>query len=252
VSERPPIKLILGSLLRADWILMFKTRRSLLLSIAVPIILLVITDKGKTTQNVGGARFIVGLCISYGLLSTALLGYSILTSQDRERGVFQRLRVTPAPTWAIMGSRLAVRLLACLIISLVTVIVGSQIHHLALGAGSYVLVLAVSLLAGAVYLSIGQAVVALVRSADTVNATARILYIVLIFLGILGLANALGSTFDTIAKWSPVGIVMTLFAAVMKLSTWGARDTESILAAFGYILAFTTLGVRWFHWDARQ
>ncbi len=251
MSERPPIKLIVGSLLRADWILMFKTRRSLILSIAVPIILLLITDKGATTSNVGGARFIVGLCICYGLLSTALLGYSILTAQDRERGVFQRLRVTPAPTWAIMGSRLAVRLLACLIIALVTVIVGSQMHHLALNAGSYVLVLAVSLLAGAMYLSIGQAVVALVRSADTVNATARILYIALIFLGILGLANQLGATFDSIAKWSPVGIVMTLFAAVMKLSTWGARDTESILAALGYIVVFTTLGVRWFLWDAR-
>lgn len=252
ISTRPQLQLIIRSLLRADGIMLFKGRRSLILSIALPIILLVISDKGKLTNNVGGGRFIVGLCICYGLMSTALMGYSVLTAQDRERGVFQRLRVTPAPTWAIMVSRLAVRLLASLIIALVVVIVGSQMHKLKLGFGSYVLVLAVSVLAGAVFLSIGQALVGLVRSADTVNAAARILYIALIFLGVLGLSGGLGATFETISKWTPVGITMTLFAGVMKLSAWGARDSESILAAVGYVVVFTAIGVRWFQWDSRQ
>ncbi|MGD0198678.1 MAG: ABC transporter permease [Solirubrobacteraceae bacterium] len=250
-SARPQLQLILKSLLRADAIMLFKGRRSLILSIALPIILLVITDKGKLTTNVGGGRFIVGLCICYGLMSTALMGYSVLTAQDRERGVFQRLRVTPAPTWAIMTSRLAVRLLASLIIALVVVIVGSQMHKLHLSIGEYVLVLAVSVLAGAVFLSIGQALVALVRSADTVNAAARILYIGLIFLGVLGLSGALGSTLDSISTWTPVGITMTLFAGVIKLSAWATNDTESVLAAIGYVVVFTAIGVRWFKWDSR-
>jgi ABC-2 type transport system permease protein len=244
--------LIMKSLLRADGIMLFKGRRSMILSIALPILLLVITDHGKLTTNVGGGRFIVGLCICYGLMSIALMGYSVLTAQDRERGVFQRLRVTPAPTWAIMVSRLAVRLVASLIIALVVVIVGAQMHKLQLGIGSYLLVLAVSVLAGAVFLSIGQTLVALVRSADTVNAAARILYIGLIFLGVLGLSGALGATLDSISTWTPVGITMTLFAGVMKLSAWGATDTESVLAAIGYVVVFTAIGVRWFQWDGRQ
>jgi len=251
-TDRPPLQLILRSLLRADGIMLFKGRRSLILSIALPIILLFITNHGKLTNNVGGGRFIVGLCICYGLMSTALMGYSVLTAQDRERGVFQRLRVTPAPTWAIMVSRLAVRLVASLIIALVVVVVGSQMHKLHLGLGSYVLVLAVSILAGAVFLSIGQALVALVRSADTVNAAARILYIGLIFLGILGLSGALGPTLDAVSKWTPVGITMTLFGGVMKLSAWSTTDTETILAAIGYVVVFTGIGVRWFRWDAQQ
>lgn len=249
---RPSLKVILGSLLRADGIMLFKTRRSLFLSIALPIVLLVLWSSGKATHQLGGARFVVGLCITYGLMSTALLGYAILTAQDRERGVFQRLRVTPAPIWAIMLSRLATRLLACLVIALVVVIVGASMHNLQLDVGQYALVLLISLLGGAVYLSIAQALVGLIRSADTVNGAARILYIVLIFLGILGLSGALGTTLDSVSTWSPVGAVMTLFAGVIRLSSWSATDSEAILACVGYIVFFTAIGVRWFQWDARE
>ena len=72
----------------------------------------------------------IGLAITYGLLSTSLLGYAITIARDREKGVFQRLRVTPAPTWTIMTSRLAMQAIANLIIAIVVVIVGTRIHHI--------------------------------------------------------------------------------------------------------------------------
>ena len=56
------------------------------------------------------------------------------------KGVFQRLRVTPAPTWTIMTSRLAVQVVANLIIAVVVLVIGSAIHHLSLDVGQYALV----------------------------------------------------------------------------------------------------------------
>ena len=108
-------------------------------------------------------------------MSTSILGYALTVARDREQGVFQRLRVTPAPTWTIMASRLAMQVLANLMIALVVVIVGTRIHHISLSAGKYGLVLLVSILGGAVFLSIGQALVGLVKSADSVNAAGRVL-----------------------------------------------------------------------------
>lgn len=104
---------------------------------------------------------LIGLAITLGLLSLSIIGYGLNMARDREQGVSQRLRVTPAPTWTIMGSRLATQMVADLAIALVVVIVGSVVHHLALSFGQYVLVLLVSLLGGAVFLSIGQALVGL-------------------------------------------------------------------------------------------
>jgi ABC-2 type transport system permease protein len=251
ITAAPNRRLIFTSLLRADFIVLLKNRRSLVLSILLPYIILVSTNSNKGTANLGGALFVIGLSITFGIASTSIMGYSLAVARDREKGVFQRLRVTPASTWAIMASRLSLQILANLIIALVVLILGCRIHHLSLSAGQYGLVLLISILGGTMFLCIAQALVALVKSSDTVTATARLIYIALIFLGLLGQSGSLGHAWDTAAKWSPVGTVMTLFAGVLKLSAWNARDLESLLVVIGYIVVFAVVGIRWFQWEVR-
>jgi ABC-2 type transport system permease protein len=250
-TAAPNTRLILTSLLRADFIVFLKNRRSLLMSILLPYLILVSTNSKTGTADLGGSLFIIGLSITYGIASTSIMGYPLAVARDREKGVFQRLRVTPASTRAIMGSRLLVQVVANLIITLVVVILGSQIHHLSLSVGQYALVLLISILGGVMFLCIGQALVALIKSSETVNSTARLLYIGLILLGLLGQGGSLGQTWDTVARWSPVGTVMTLFAGVLNLSAWNGRDVESLLAAVAYSVVFAAVGIRWFQWEVR-
>jgi ABC-2 type transport system permease protein len=247
----PRLQLVLTSLLRADFAVFLKNRRALVISALLPLFLLLTTNSSKATHSFGGAVFIIGLAITYGLVSTSLIGYALTVARDREKGVFQRLRITPAPTWTIMSSRLAMQSVTNLIIALVVVIVGTRMHNVSPSAGQYALVLLVSLLGGAVFLSLGQALVGLVKSADTVQAVARVLFAILIILGTLGQSGALGSFWGDVARWSPVGTVMTLFAGVLDLSAWYSRDTVSLLVCLGYIVVFAGLGIRWFQWDAR-
>jgi ABC-2 type transport system permease protein len=141
--------------------------------------------------------------------------------------------------------------IANLIIALAVVIVGTRMHHVSPSIGQYLLVLAVSILAGAVFLAIGQALVGLVRSADTIQAVARVLFAVLILLGTLGQSGALGNFWQSVSHWSPVGVAMTLFAGVLKLSAWDGRDSLSIIVSFGYIVIFAGIGIRYFQWDAQ-
>ena len=247
----PPLRLVLSSLLRADFAVLLKNRRALLISTILPLFILFTTNSDKATKHFGGALFVIGLAIAYGLVSASILGYALAVARDREQGVFQRLRVTPAPTWTIMTSRLAIQALANLLNTIIVVIVGTRLHHISLSLGQYCLVLAVSVIGGAVFLSIGQALVGLMKSADSVNAASRVLVIGLILLGTFGQSGALGATWESIAQWSPVGAVMTLFAAVLHLSSWYSHDTLTLLACGGYIVVFAAIGVRWFQWDAR-
>lgn len=228
-----------------------KHRRALIVSLLLPVFLLLSTSGNKATHNFGGSVFIIGLAIAYGQLATSILGYALTVARDRETGVFQRLRVTPAPTWTIMSSRLAMQSGANLIIALVVVIIGTRIHRISPSAGQYALVLLVSILGGAVFLSIGQALVGLVKSADTVQAIARVLFAALILLGTLGQSGALGGLWGSVARWSPVGTVMTLFAGVLNLSAWHARDTLALAVCCAYIVVLAGIGIRWFQWDAR-
>jgi len=251
LTGAPTGRLIFTSLLRADLIVFLKNRRALVISIVLPYLILQSTNTKQGTAHLGGPLFVIGLSIAFGLASTSIMGYSLAVARDREKGVFQRLRVTPASTSAIMSSRLAVQVLANLIIALVVVFLGARVHHLTLSVGQYGLVLLISILGGTMFLGIGQALVALVKTSETVNSTARLVYIGLILLGLLGQGGSLGHTWGTVARWSPVGILMTLFAGVLKLATWNAHDTESLLAAIGYIALFTGIGIRWFQWEVR-
>jgi ABC-2 type transport system permease protein len=247
----PPLQLVFVSLLRADFAVFLKHRRALVISMLLPVFLLLTTNSNKATHNFGGAVFIIGLAIAYGLTATSIMGYALTVARDREKGVFQRLRVTPAPTWTIMASRLVMQSGINLMIALVVVIIGTRIHHLSPSVGQYALVLLVSILGGAVFLSIGQALVGLVTSAETVQAVARLLFAALILLGTLGQTGALGSFWQSISRWSPVGAVMTLFAGVLNLSAWHSRDTLTLVVCVGYIVVFAGLGIRWFRWDVR-
>ncbi|MGA2930309.1 MAG: ABC transporter permease, partial [Solirubrobacteraceae bacterium] len=170
----------MSSLLRADFAVLLKNRRALLISIVLPCLILFSTNASRATKSFGGSLFIIGLAIALGLVSNSILGYALTVARDREQGVFQRLRVTPAPTWTIMTSRLAMQALANVLITMIVVIVGSRMHHISLSAGTYGLVLVVSVVGGAVFLSIGQALVGLVKSADSVNAAGRVLTIGLV------------------------------------------------------------------------
>jgi ABC-2 type transport system permease protein len=248
-AVRPSLQIILLSLARADLVAMVKNPRRLLLSFLLPIVLLIVTNGSKATHHLGGALYVMGLAIAYGLVSVSILGYALGVARDRENGVFQRLRVTPAPTWTIMTSRLAMQGLANLVMAVIVVVVASQVHHISLSATDYLLVLVISVLGGAVFVAIGQALVGLVKSADTVNAAARILLILLIILGLFGQSGTLGGFWESVSRWSPVGIVMTLFAGVLKLSTWSSQDWLSIVACVGYIVVFAAIGIRWFRWE---
>jgi ABC-2 type transport system permease protein len=237
-ASGPPLQLVMSSLLRADFAVLLKSRRALLISIFLPIFIVISTNSSKTTKSFGGSPFIIGLAIAYGLVANSILGYALTVARDREQAVFQRLRVRPAPTWTIMTSRLAMQVLANLVITVIVLIVGSRIHH-------------ISILGGAVFLSIGQALVGLLKSADSVNAAGRVLALGLILLSSLGQSGTLGSAWESISRWSPVGVVMTLFAAVLNLSVWDTHDSLALLACGGYIVVFAAIGIRWFQWDAR-
>lgn len=230
---------------------MVRNRRALILSMLLPIILLITTNSSRATARLGGAFVIIGLCIAYGLLATGVLGYALTVARDRDQGVFQRLRVTPTPTWVLMASRLGVQVVANFLIAIVVLVIGSRVHSVGISAGQYVLVLCVSILGGAVFLAVGQALVGLTKSADTVNAGGRILFGALVFFGLFGASGALGSTWESISQWTPVGVVMRLFAAVLHLSAWNQTDTLSLLACCGYIVACAAVGIRWFQWEAR-
>jgi ABC-2 type transport system permease protein len=249
-NDESPIK-SLRYLLQADLTVMMRNGRSLILSIFLPVLLLFVSSSNKAITRFGGPTYIFAISITIGIVESSLLGYALTVARDRDGGIFQRLRVTPIPSWAIMVSRLLVQVLVNLMIAIVVLIAGSLIYHVNLSVVGSSLALLMAIVGGAVFLCIGQAIVGLLKTADTVNAAVRIVFIVLFLLGFLGISGLFGGTLQQVAKWSPVGTVMALLQNALSAAPWSLDTTYALLANLGYIIVFSFIGIKWFQWDSQ-
>lgn len=245
-SWRMPLK----SLLRADSAVQLGSYRSLILGFALPLFILIVTHLGRTSR-LGGPDVRVELALTVGLVSIGTMGYSLAMARDRDRGVLQRLRVTPAPTWTIMVSRWTVQLAAILGMTVFVLLVAGIAYGLTLSAGGYVLTVVVVLPGSAVFLSIGQVIAGLFPSAETLNSAGRLLYMPLIFLSVFGQSDILGTAFELVARWSPGGCLETLLSAAMGASSWNGQAWGALLASAAYTIVFAGIGIRWFRWTGK-
>lgn len=233
------------SLLRVDFTTQWRNRRAVVMSLLVPVVIL-ISWKG-IIDKLGGA-FALSISMTIGLTSIGIMGYAIAIARDRDKGIFQRLRVTPVPSLFIMLSRLLVQLAMIFLLTLFVFIVGYEYDKIQLSFAGYALTFLTSVVGGALYLGLGQMIVGLVKNAETVNSTSRLVYIAFIMLGMFGELGMFGDQLKNAIHWSPFGTVKTILAAGMEPAKWNSQTSIALLLTFGYAIIFSFLGIKWFRW----
>lgn len=247
----PKTSTVFAALFKADVTVQWRNRRAVVLSLLMPVIILI---SWKGLIPLLGGPLTLANSLSYGLIATTLLGYSNTLSRDRDKGIFQRLRVAPMPGWAIMVSRLTVQLLMIIIITSAIFIVGYNFDKISLSPAGYFITYFVAIVGAAVYLSIGQIIVGLIKNPETVNTTSRLIFIVFIMAGMFATIYSAHNHTTAIAQithWSPYGTVNTIMSAGMVPDKWNMDATYSLFATVGYIIVFGTIGIQKFKWDSK-
>jgi ABC-2 type transport system permease protein len=239
---------VLSALLRADFTTQWRNRKSVLLILLVPVAIL-LSWKGVVVKL--GGPFVLANSITIGLNAIGLMGYSNAIARDRDKGIFQRLRVAPLTAWSIMASRLMVQLAMILLVTIAVFIVGFYADNIKLSAAGYAVGLVMSVVSGALYLGLGQAIVGLIKNADTVNAVSRLVYIVFIMVGMLAELGAMGDKIKQAVKWSPYGAVKNLLSDGMQPQLWSQHTTTALLVTLAYTVLFSALGIKWFRWSSK-
>jgi ABC-2 type transport system permease protein len=244
----PKTSAVMAALLRADFTTLWRNRRAVIMVLMVPMII-VFTWKGFIPIN--GGAFVLSNSITLGLIPIGLMGYTNSVARDREKGVFQRLRVSPLPLWTIMASRLIVQLSMILILTMLVFIAGYQFDHIIMSVKGYVLTILAAIVGGAVYLSLGQAIVGRIQNPEIVNSTSRLIYLCFILVGMLGEMGALGDKFKNAVDWTPYGTVKNILAASLEPDKWSNHTNMALLLTIGYTIVFATLGIKWFKWSTK-
>ncbi len=260
IEQEPPLGLTIRTpsertallaLLEADLVVQLSNARAWLLAVVFPLVLLFAFYGRQRGSGLGDQLFPLSTAIIGGAASLALIGYPLRVAIDRERGVFQRLRVTPVPTWAIMTSRLLVQFVFIIAMSAVVLTAASIFANVTLVLESYALTLIAVILSAAVFLSIGQALVGLLHSPDLVNAAGRVTFVGVFALSVFGQSDILGGNLTGLAQWSPAGEVATVLTASMRGTTWSSDIWWAFFAATAYAVLFGAVGVSGFRWSIR-
>lgn len=248
-NKIPSAAVAFGALIRADFTTQWRNRRAVIIALIVPVIILIVWKPLLDSGRVSGP-FLLASSISLGLTAIGLMGYSNAVARDRDKGVFQRLRVAPVPSWYIMASRLLVQLFMIWLLTTLVFIVGNNYDHIVLQSSGYVLTYFTVLIGGAVYLGLGQMIVGWLKNAETVNSTSRLVYFVFIMVGMVG-QLMLDKKYQKLIDWSPYGSIQTIIKAGMDPSSWATDTSLAFLLAIGYALVFAFLGIKWFRWSPR-
>ena len=157
-TAAPPLQLVLTSLFRADFLVLLKNRRA------------VLVQHPAAGLSARQHELEHGYAALRGPVVRDRVGDRLRARVDLDHGLRDHGGArpgegrVPAPTCDPCShvddhdqSPGACNRVANLIIALVVVIVGTRLHHLSPSPGEYALVLLVSILAGGVFLSIGQA-----------------------------------------------------------------------------------------------
>ncbi len=238
----------MGALLRADYTTLWRNRRASFMVLIIPMI---IVFSWKNLVATAGGAFVLSNSITLGLVAIGLMGYTNSIARDRDKGIFQRLRVSPLPLWTIMVSRLLVQLSLILLLTIIVFIAGFQLDHITMSITGYVLAFLSSIVGGAVYLGLGQAIVGRIQNPETVNSTARLIYFAFIIVGMFGELGVLGDKFKNVVDWTPYGTVKNILAASLEPVRWDNHSTLSLLLTIGYAILFTTMGIKWFKWSTK-
>jgi ABC-2 type transport system permease protein len=250
----PKSSAVLSSLLRADFTTQWRNRRAVVLTLIVPGIILM-SWKDFIPQT--GGPFVLANAITIGLFASGLMGYANTVARDRDKGIFQRLRVAPIPSWAIMGSRLLVQLTMIVLITTVVFIIGKQYDNISLSPAAYALTYFTAIVGGSVALSLGQMIVGYIKNPETVNSTTRLVYIAFIMTGMFGemyialSKDKVDKVIAYIVQYCPYGTVKTILSTGMEPSRWNADTSTALLVTAGYAIVFAFLGIKWFKWNTK-
>ena len=243
----PKTLTVMRSLMRADFTTQWRNRRSVMLTVLVPLVILI---SWKDIIDKIGAEFALSSVITVGLMAIGLMGYSNAIARDRDKGVFQRLRVAPISAGTIMMSRIVVQMVMIAIVTIGSFVVGFYVDHISIPALGYVMTFFAAMVGAAVYLSLGQAIVGLITNPETVASTTRLVYFLFIMVGMLGEFGVLGEQLQQIIHWSPYGAVRSILSRCLA-QNFEAETGLLFLITIGYSIVFATLGIRKFKWSTR-
>jgi ABC-2 type transport system permease protein len=221
-------------------------------TIGFPLVFLILlgasagSSRVKILGNIKLIQYYVPGFVAFGVMSACFTTLAIVLVNRREEGLLKRLRLSPLPAWALLGSVFASTLLVAFVQVIVLLAVGRLGFgvHLPTNIGAFVVAVVVG---GLSFTALGAAISTLIPNPDAAGPVTNVVFFVLLFLAGLWFPIKAGSGLAQFSSFFPIRhFIVAVFAPFNPgASPWAWHDLL-IVAIWGVVAcAFAVWRFRW-------
>jgi ABC-2 type transport system permease protein len=210
------------------------------------------SSRDASLGNIKLIQYYVPGFTAYGVMSACFTGLAVLLVIRRETGLLKRLRLSPLPTWALLGAVFISTLLVAFVEVILLLAVGRVAFgvHLPGNVGAFVLAIVVG---GLSFTALGAATSTLVPNQDAAAPVTNIVFFVLLFLSGLWFPIKSGSGLAKFSSFFPIRHFITAVFAPFNVqkgaSPWAWHDLL-IMAIWGIV--GVAVAIWRFNWAPRR
>jgi ABC-2 type transport system permease protein len=189
-----------------------------------------------------------------GILVMALMVTGIMATatgfiEDRQKGIYRRLSLTPLKKYTIIASQITHRYVVMIIQTLLIILIGVLVFNVSF-AGNYLLLWFVVTLGAVCFLSIGFLLVSFIKNARAATPVCMIVFFILLFLG--GIFFPLSIMPNFLELFTRVLPSTHLNNALRMIAIDGLGISfmwKELLIIGGWIIATLALSIKFFKWE---
>lgn len=234
--------------------LFFRRKDDLFWTLAFPVFFIVLFGLiyGDTAWDDFGLRAIDYLLpgiIVMALMTTGIMATTNGFVEERDKGIYRRLSLTPLKRHMIVGGQLVQRYLLILAQTAVLIVVGILAFQVQI-TGNLFLFWLVLTLGALCFLGIGFALTVLIRSARSATAITMIVFFLLLFLGGIFFPVEIGPDFlGVISSGLPSTHLNDAMRAVIITGEGLGAIWNNLLVLGAWTAASLAAAVRFFRWE---
>jgi ABC-2 type transport system permease protein len=232
--------------------LWFRHKETIFWTLAFPIFFMLLFGaiwKNDTWNNIPTISYLLPGIIVMALMTTCITATTTGLIEDREKGIFRRLFLTPVKRQTLIGGHIVIRYFIVLIQTALLIAIGVTLFEANI-TGNYALFWAVLTMGAISFLSLGFALTVFIKNAKSAHPFTMIVFFIMMFLG--GCFFPLDVMPDFLVPVCKVLPSAHLNEALMEIIIGGAGITEvwkELLILGAWLLGCCILAIKFFKWE---
>lgn len=245
---------ILGRQVMLEMRLFLRRKDDLFWTVAFPVFFIVLFgliygDMEWDFVDLRAIEYIMPGIVVMALMTSGIMATASGFVEERERGIYRRLSLTPLKRHTILGGQLVQRYIVILVQTALLLVVGVLAFNISI-QGNPLWVWLVVTLGALCFLSIGFLLTGLIKTARAANGISMVVFFMLMFLGGIFFPTEMMPDFlRTFSGVLPSTSLNDVFRAVIIMDLGAGEIWRELLIAGGWSVGSLLLAVRLFRWE---